>query len=226
MSGVRRGGLIAAGLAAVLVAGLVQAQTAPPPAAPPQPQAPPPEDPIAEALRAQEEASAEEEAPPAPGEITPQAAPEPRAVAEPDPPARKADEEAEEAVVAEPEALPEDQPLRVRHGSAIMQAVDKITAERLRFEVKVGQPTRYKGLVFTVRACETNASDEPMADSVAWMEVRAEPRTQTEDTPSRRIFRGWMYARSPSLNPLEHPVYDAWLIACRDSRPVAVGASR
>lgn len=214
-----RAGLIGAGFAALAVAGFVQAQTAPPPPQSP----PPPEDPIAEALKAQEQAG-QEEAPPAPGEVTPAPTPEPPAVAAPEPPAKEADGEAD-APEAD-ETLPDEVPLRARHGAAIIQAVDKITAERLRFEAKVGQPVRYKGLVFTVRACETNAADEAMTDAIAWMEVRAEPRTQTEDTPSRRVFRGWMYARSPSLNPLEHPVYDAWLVACRTSRPVTAGASR
>ena len=40
----------------------------------------------------------------------------------------------------------------------------------------------------------------------------------------RQVFKGWMYASSPGLNPLEHPVYDAWLIACKQSTPVAPAA--
>jgi hypothetical protein len=47
------------------------------------------------------------------------------------------------------------------------------------------------------------------------MEVRAEPKAQTEERPSRQVFKGWMFASSPGLHPLEHPVYDAWLIACK-----------
>jgi hypothetical protein len=38
--------------------------------------------------------------------------------------------------------------------------------------------------------------------------------------PGRQVYKGWMYASSPGLNPLQHPVYDAWLIACKTSAPV------
>jgi len=40
-------------------------------------------------------------------------------------------------------------------------------------------------------------------------------------TPGRQLFRGWMFASTPGLNPFQHPVYDAWLIACKTSAPAA-----
>ena len=43
--------------------------------------------------------------------------------------------------------------------------------------------------------------------------------TVAREPPPRQAFRGWMYAASPGLNPLEHPVYDAWLITCRAAAP-------
>jgi hypothetical protein len=120
-----------------------------------------------------------------------------------------------EAAKSEPvEAAPPQ--VRQRHGAAIIQALDKVTAETMRFEARVGHPVRYKGLVFTVRACETTAPDEPMPDSLALVEVRDEPKSaDSEDQPSHQVFSGWMFASSPGLAPLQHPVYDAWLIACK-----------
>ena len=110
---------------------------------------------------------------------------------------------------------------RARASAAILQALDKVTAETIRFEAPIGQPVRYKSLVFTVRACETAAPDELAPEAVAYIVVDSEPRAQPgrAKRPSRQIFRGWMYATSPSINPLEHPVYDAWLIACRTAAP-------
>ena len=105
---------------------------------------------------------------------------------------------------------------RPRHQIAIVQALDKITAESIRFEARVGRPIRYKSLVFTVRACETTTAEEPMKDSAAYLEVQSQPRGVTA---SRQVFRGWMYAQNPALNALEHPVYDAWVVGCRDSAP-------
>ena len=111
---------------------------------------------------------------------------------------------------------------RVRSGVAILQALDKVTAETVRFEARVGQPVRYKTLVITVRACEQAASDEPLEDSIAYISVESQPRVTVgkPTPPPRQVFKGWMYASSPGLNPLEHPVYDAWLITCRAATPV------
>jgi hypothetical protein len=39
--------------------------------------------------------------------------------------------------------------------------------------------------------------------------------------PARQLYRGWMFANAPGLHPFEHPVYDAWLIACKAASPSA-----
>ena len=132
------------------------------------------------------------------------------------PPAPQAPEEPEE---------PKPPMKRARYDVAILQALDKVTAETIRFEAPVGQPIRYKSLVFTVRACELSAPDEPTPDAVAYLTIDSQPKpVQGRPTPpARQVFRGWMYAASPGLNPVEHPVYDAWLITCRAASPVRGG---
>lgn len=120
------------------------------------------------------------------------------------------------------EKAPEAPVRRARYDTAILQALDKVTAETLRFEAAVGRPVRYKNLVFTVRACERSAPDEAVQDSVAYLTIDSQPRAAPgrAPVPARQAFKGWMYASSPGLNPMEHPVYDAWLISCRSSAPV------
>lgn len=161
-----------------------------------------------------------EEPPPAPGEVTPSNDPasptSPPATA----PVDVADMEdaGEETAAALPRVALEVQAptgKRLRHATAIIQALDKITAETIRFEARVGVPVKYRGLVFTVRTCETSSDEEAITDAIAYLQIRAEPRTVTERQPSREVFRGWMFASSPGLNPLQHPVYDAWVIACK-----------
>lgn len=122
---------------------------------------------------------------------------------------------------------PEQPQRRPRYDVAILEALDKVTAETLRFEAKVGQPVRYKTLIFTVRACEHTAPDEPVEDSIAYVEILSQPRADPGRPllPAKQAFKGWMYASSPSLNPLEHPVYDAWLINCRAAAPVSAAAA-
>ncbi|HSV01989.1 MAG TPA: DUF2155 domain-containing protein [Phenylobacterium sp.] len=116
---------------------------------------------------------------------------------------------------------PEAPQHRARFDVAVIQALDKVTAETLRFEAPVGKPIRYKTLVFTVRACERSMPDEPIEDSIAYVEVLSQPRPEPgfPALPPRQAFKGWMFASSPGLDPFEHPVYAAWLISCRAAAP-------
>lgn len=192
--------ILGVSLTALVAAGAVVAQTAPEAPATAPPAAPPPA-PAPEAV--------------APLPVPPQE-PAPEIAAEPEPKTPRA-----------PEPPPEPKPpiKRARYDVAIIQALDKVSAETIRFEAPVGQPIRYKSLVFTVRACELSAPDERAPDAMAYMTVDSQPRAVAgrPTPPARQIFRGWMYAAAPGLNPLEHPVYDAWLITCRAATPARAG---
>lgn len=199
----RRGALWAGGVALAAV-GLVSAQPIVPP---PAPLPVPPVEPAP--VEAPEEAPPAEVATPAPMVAPPVKASE---VAEAPPPKDQAVEKPIETRTKRP-----------RFNVAILQTLDKVTAETVRFEAAIGQPIRYKNIVLTVRACEQAASDEPVEDSMAYVTVQSQPRAAPgKPRPApRQVFRGWMYASSPALNPLEHSVYDAWLISCKTPAPVA-----
>ncbi|ESQ84368.1 hypothetical protein AEAC466_08415 [Asticcacaulis sp. AC466] len=115
---------------------------------------------------------------------------------------------------------------RPRYAVAIIEALDKVTAESVRFEAPLGKPIRYKGLIYTVKACETTAEDEAVSDVMAYVRVRTNPVSATSNAPatkSKEVFRGWTFSSTPSLNPIQHPVYDAWVIGCR--KPLSGTAS-
>ena len=139
----------------------------------------------------------------------------------------------EKEVAAAPPVPAPDKPAgvpvrRARYDVAVLQALDKVTAESVRFEAAVGRPVRFRSLVFTVKACERAAPDEAIDDSIAYLTVDSQPRPQP-GKPSlapRQAFKGWMYASSPGLHPLEHPVYDAWLITCRAAAPPIAAPAR
>lgn len=156
----------------------------------------------------------DEEAPPAVVQAPPPA------LAPPIPPSQVTPAEPPERRVAERPT--ESVRQRQRYDVAVLQAVDKVTAETIRFEAPVGQPVRFKSLILTVRACERTAADEPADDAIAYLSVDSQPLPQTgrPNTGPRQVFRGWIYASSPGLNGPEHPVYDAWLITCRTSAPL------
>ncbi|MAL87480.1 MULTISPECIES: DUF2155 domain-containing protein [unclassified Brevundimonas] len=133
------------------------------------------------------------------------------------PPAEEEDEEEEVEVVqapTEPEGPP---PPRQRRRVAVVQAVDKVTAESIRFEVEVGgRPVAFKReLIFRVRACEVSTEGERDQEAAGYLEISLQPRGVITGAEPRQLFRGWMFASSPGLGVLEHPVYDAWLVDCR-----------
>ena len=132
-------------------------------------------------------------------------------------------EEVLEEVVQEEVAAPEivveqtEPTPRRRLPVAIVQAIDKTTAETMRFEVEVGgRPVRFsRSLIFKVRACEVSNPGELTEDAIAYIEVGIQPRNQAASNEARQVFKGWMFASSPSVNPLQHPNYDAWVVGCK-----------
>lgn len=106
---------------------------------------------------------------------------------------------------------------RQRRRVAVVEAIDKVTAQSMRFEVEVGgRPVRFnKQLVFTARACEVAAPEELVEDSVAYLEISVEPRSNARNVETRQVFKGWMFASTPAVSGLEHPIYDAWIVGCK-----------
>lgn len=167
--------------------------------------------------------------PPAPVEPAPQGAPAPTSPVAVTPPAPaiviaedgleedEAEEEKAEAPAAKRVEAPAEPARRQRRRVAIVEAIDKITAESMRFEVEVGgRPVRFqKTLIFTARACEVSAPDEQVSDAVAYLEVSLQPRGVIQVSEPRQIFRGWMFASAPAVSGLQHPVYDAWVVGCK-----------
>lgn len=202
----RRAGLGVA-LGALLAAGIVDAQ----PTAPTAPVAP--------------------EAAPAPAGPAAEEAP-PATVAAPAPVAAAPVDAKDVAPAVAPKEQVAEKPVaapirRNRYDIAVIQALDKVTAETLRFEARVNTPVRWKGLVFTVRACERSAPDEPIEDAIVYLTIDAQPRPQPgRPTPApKQAFKGWIFAASPGLNPVQHATYDAWAISCRASAPVVAAAA-
>ena len=92
---------------------------------------------------------------------------------------------------------------------ALLQGLDKITARVSKFEAPVGTPVPFGTLLIRVRDCEKNPPEET-PESAAFLEI-------DEVRPGEanlRVFSGWMFASSPALSALEHPVYDVNVLDC------------
>ena len=88
--------------------------------------------------------------------------------------------------------------------------LDKITGRTITFDVMIDETVQFGALRVTPRVCHTRPPTEP-AQTTAFVEVDE----ITLASELQRIFTGWMFAASPGLNAVEHPVYDVWLINCK-----------
>ncbi|OSQ38805.1 DUF2155 domain-containing protein [Thalassospira mesophila] len=93
---------------------------------------------------------------------------------------------------------------------AELQGLDKITARISTFKVPVGQSVTFGSLTITVDACYRTPPEErpESAGFLKIMDHRSEDKTDVE------VFDGWMFASTPGLSALEHPVYDVWIKEC------------
>lgn len=94
----------------------------------------------------------------------------------------------------------------------VLRALDKITARVEALEVQVGQPFRFGTLFITAHNCRSTPPEET-PEAAAFLSI-------TELKPGEqelKHFKGWMFASSPALSALEHPVYDIWVIGCKDA---------
>ena len=112
---------------------------------------------------------------------------------------------------------------KIENGRAVFAGLDKITGRTITFDTAIGETVQFGALQVTARACYTRPPTEP-TNTDAFVEVD-EVTLQGE---IKRIFTGWMFASSPGLHAVEHPIYDVWLTDCALPRtgPVAASAAQ
>jgi hypothetical protein len=99
---------------------------------------------------------------------------------------------------------------------AVLRLLNKRNGQMREFSLRPGQAIRLGDAVVRLRACETTAPWEvqQLTGAFVQLDVRA-PRSQQ----FRRVFSGWLYKETPSLNVVEHPVYDVWPRSCAMTHP-------
>lgn len=110
----------------------------------------------------------------------------------------------------------------IENTTAVFAALDKVTARIKPLEIDIGDTQQFGALKVTPRVCYTRPpTDTPL--TTAFVEVDEIKL----DGSSNRIFTGWMYAQSPGLHAVEHPVFDIWLTNCKtDSGPALVESEK
>ena len=87
-------------------------------------------------------------------------------------------------------------------------------------EMKPGETRRVGDVIVRLSACERTAPWEEPPETGAFVQVIVLTRPDADSRPEwRRFFSGWLFKNSPSLNVVEHPIYDVWVKDCRMSFP-------
>ncbi len=109
---------------------------------------------------------------------------------------------------------------RVTNKVAVFAALDKVTATIKKLEVPLNETQQFGSLKITPRICYSRpATEKPK--TTTFVEV---DEIQLEGE-QKRLFTGWMFAESPGLNAVEHPVFDVWLTGCAEPEATAAAAA-
>ena len=118
------------------------------------------------------------------------------------------------------EVVTEPPSQKITNKKASFSGLDKITGRIINFDEDIGETVQFGALRVKTDACYTRPSTEA-ANTNAFVEVD-EITLQGE---VKRIFSGWMFAASPGLHGVEHPVYDIWLTDCKGPDQTIVNAA-
>jgi hypothetical protein len=187
-----------------------QQQYPPPPAPPPPSAGPPPSGIQAQPLPPPPGATA---APPSPqrARVSPPPA-NPQQPANPQPP-----QPADAAPQSDDTVVTETPTQKIPNNRAVFSGLDKITGRIISFDAAIGETVQFGALQVTARACYTRPPTEA-TNTDAFVDVDE----VTLKGEIKRIFTGWMFASSPGLHAVEHPIYDVWLTDC--SQPIQAPA--
>lgn len=94
-----------------------------------------------------------------------------------------------------------------------LQSLDKATARTMTFEAKVGTTVKFGPLYIKVQTCRKAPPLEP-PESAAFLQIWE----VTRKAEAKWVFSGWMFASSPALSPMDHPIYDVWVIDCLEGK--------
>lgn len=103
----------------------------------------------------------------------------------------------------------------IQNPVAVFSGLDKITGRIITFEVNLDETVRFGALQITPRVCNSRPATES-PNTTSFVEVDE----VTLDNEIKPLFSGWMFASSPGLHGIEHPVFDVWLLECKGGTTV------
>ena len=93
-----------------------------------------------------------------------------------------------------------------------LKALDKITAKTSAIRLAVGEKKFFGALEIKVLKCQLSENNNSI-DTVAYLQVKD---LSNKDNNQVFLFNGWTFASSPTLQSIDHPIYDLWIISCEN----------
>ena len=93
-----------------------------------------------------------------------------------------------------------------------LTALDKITAKTSSFRLAVGDKKFFGSLEIKAFKCQLSEGSDT-SDTVAYIQVKD---LSAKDNNQVFLFNGWTFAASPTLQSIDHPVYDLWITSCEN----------
>lgn len=100
---------------------------------------------------------------------------------------------------------------------ATLQILNKVNAKSSLIEVRVGNKASFEDLKISLHKCWQAPLDRS-PESKALLEVYESKRSAEGNGKDKRVFYGWMFASSPSISSMEHPVYDITVVKCKSGK--------
>jgi hypothetical protein len=100
--------------------------------------------------------------------------------------------------------------------AAVFRGLDKVTGHTKDVPAAIGRSVRFGTLEIVARDC-WKAAPEDAPEVKIYVEIwdTPVPRNANEKPERKKLKEGWVFASSPSLNALDHPLYDVWAIDCK-----------
>lgn len=97
-----------------------------------------------------------------------------------------------------------------------LRSLEKVTARTETFEANVGSTVKFGSIYIKVQTCRKSPPIEK-PEAAAFLQIWENDLEQK----ARWVFSGWMFASSPGLSSMDHPIYDVWVLDCLDNKTEA-----
>lgn len=97
-----------------------------------------------------------------------------------------------------------------------LRSLEKTTARTMTFEADVGSTLKFGSLFIKVQSCQ-KSSPVDLPEAAAFLQIwedTPEGKKKKAEDESEWVFSGWMFSSSPALSPMDHPIYDVWVLDC------------